>query len=68
MDYIIRQISSLEKIRVNDSLNCDEIHKRCVLAGERVSYQICLKPDSRTTGRMFAQVSVKSDLDNVKLD
>ncbi len=47
MKFEIVQVSSLEKIRECDSLRRDEIHKKTVLAGERLSYQICMKADSR---------------------
>ncbi len=47
MKFEIVQLSSLEKIRECDSLRRDEIHKKTVLAGERLSYQICMKADSR---------------------
>lgn len=64
MEFKIMQISSLEKVRLNDSLNCDEIHKKTVLAGERFSYQICVKSDSRIN----ALLSVDSELrDHIKL-
>ncbi len=58
MEFQIVQLSSLEKIRANDSLKRDEIHKKAVLAGERLSYQICMKAERR----MDAAVEVESDL------
>lgn len=47
MKFEIVQISSLEKVRAQDSLRRDEIHKKTVMAGERLSYQICMKSDIR---------------------
>lgn len=58
MEIIMKQISSLEKVRANDKLDYVEIHKKSVLAGERLSYQICIK----TLPRFFATVSVESPL------
>lgn len=58
MEFEIVQVSSLEKVRAQDSLKRDEIHKKTVLAGERLSYQICMKSDLR----MDAVVSLESEL------
>lgn len=64
MELQIVQISSLEKVRTNDNLIHDEIHKKTVLAGERFSYQISMKSDRR----MDVTVSAESGLcPNVKL-
>ncbi len=64
MKLQIAQISSLEKIRPGDAFPCDEIHKKSVLAGQRLSYQLCIKSDCRTT----AVISVRSELaDCIKL-
>lgn len=64
MEFKVKQISSLEKVRANDNLNYDEIHKKSVLAGERFSYQITMK----STNTMFITASVESELaDHVKL-
>lgn len=57
MKFQIVQVSSLEKVRALDSLNLSEVRKKVVLAGERVSYQICMKCDDRVE----AAVSVESD-------
>lgn len=64
MELQIRQISSLEKVRANDDLNQRQVHERTVLAGERLSYQICIKsPQS-----ILVDVSVESELlDNIRL-
>lgn len=64
MEFKVKQISSLEKVRANDNLNHDEIHKKSVLAGERFSYQISMK----ATDTMFVTASVESELaEHVKL-
>lgn len=47
MELSVRQVSSLEKIRANDSLPCNEIHDKTAMLGERFSYQICMKSDQR---------------------
>lgn len=56
MEFQIVQVSSLEKVRAEDRLNHHEIHAKSVLAGERLSYQICVRTDCR----MDAAVSVES--------
>ena len=58
MEWKIKQISSLEKVRAKDELHYDEIHKKSVLAGERLSYQISMKSDCR----MFVTACVESEL------
>lgn len=64
MDFTIKQVSSLEKVRANEKLNYDEICKKSVLAGERLSYQICMT----ATNPMFVTASVESQLaDSVRL-
>ncbi|MBO5069706.1 MAG: DUF4091 domain-containing protein [Roseburia sp.] len=64
MEIKIKQISSLEKVRVNDKLDHVEIHKKSVLAGERISYQICMK----SAEPVLITASVESPLaDCVKL-
>lgn len=60
MEIQIVQISSLEKVRADDKLNHEEIHTKAVLAGERLSYQICVRTDCR----MDAVVSVESELES----
>lgn len=64
MEIQIVQISSLEKVRTGDKLNHEEIHNKAVLAGERLSYQICMRTDCR----MDANLSVESEFgSNVRL-
>lgn len=64
MEIQIVQISSLEKVRAGEKLNQEEIHSRAVLAGERLSYQICMRTDCR----MDANLSVESKFgSNVRL-
>ena len=64
MEFTIKQISSLEKVRNNDDLNYVEINSINSLQGERVSYQISLKCEKV----MLAKISVRSKLaDHIKL-
>lgn len=42
MELSINQISSLEKVRVNDFNEYKRVESRTVMQGERVSYQIPL--------------------------
>ena len=69
MNFSLKQISSLEKVRVDDVLNYDEVKSKTVMAGERFSYQIVLNLDDCPEGaRFFANVSVDSPLcDAVKV-
>lgn len=64
MQHIVKQISSLEKVRANDDLNHPEIYQKTLLAGERFSYQICIK----STEYKILKFSVESSLaKNIKL-
>lgn len=64
MEFIVKQISSLEKILKTSKNNHCEITKKTLLAGERFSYQICIKSDAKFVTR----ASVESDIsDCVKL-
>ena len=68
MEFMVKQVSSLEKIRKDVAVNCDEIHKKTVLAGERFSYQVCVWSDSMSGATITADVSVESVFgSNVKL-
>lgn len=58
MEFRIVQLSSLDRVRAEDSFERDEIHKKTVLAGERLSYQISMRADER----MDVSVSAESDL------
>jgi len=58
----IKQISSLEKIRQTDPLPANELLCQTVLAGERFSYQICLKPLQDTGAGLLTHISVESTL------
>jgi len=62
MEFQIVQVSSLEKIRANDSLKRDEIHEKTVLAGERLSYQICMKANDRTDVGVVAESDLPGDV------
>lgn len=64
MDFQIVQLTSLEKVRAGDSLDRGEICKKTAMAGERFSYQICMRSDCAVD----VVVSAKSELgQNVKL-
>lgn len=58
MEIIIKQISSLHKVRKTDKADFAEIKNKTVLAGERFSYQLYLKAETP----LFAAVSVDSEL------
>ena len=58
MAVMIRQISSLEKVRRTDCLPTQELFRQTALAGQRVSYQICITAE----GQLFADVRVRSEL------
>lgn len=58
MPFEMKQISSLEKVRATDSFVFDEIEKISVLAGERFSYQISMRYDTRA----HSEISVESAL------
>lgn len=68
MEFKVKKFSSLEKIRNFEDLDKKEVHQRTVLQGERLSYQICIKANNETGHRMFAKISVQSELaDYVRL-
>ena len=58
MEITVRQISALEKVRKTDRLPAQEILRQSAVAGQRVSYQICIA----TEGQLFADISVRSAL------
>jgi hypothetical protein len=55
MAAIIKQISSLEKVRADDELNFSEIKERTLLQGERFSYQVVINagPDDISPARVW---------------
>ncbi len=64
MNVTIRQVTSLEKVRKEDSLDLREIHSKTALAGERFSYQLCIRADKM----LVADVDVDSPLaEHIKL-
>lgn len=64
MTNIVKQISSLEKVRRGDSGTYDVQENRTALAGERVCYQLYLHTDDQA----MVSVSVESELaDSVRL-
>lgn len=46
----VKQISSLEKVRGNEILECNEIFKTTCLKGEKISYQISVKSQEIVNG------------------
>ena len=58
MNTVVKQISSLHKIRSTDSLDVPEIFEKTCLTGERFSYQISLK----SREELIADVAVESAL------
>ncbi len=65
MEFTLKQISSLEKVRTLSDLDCSEVKTITALAGERVSYQLCLCGKDPVR---FISVSAKSTLgDAVRL-
>ena len=60
MELSINQISSLEKVRVNDFNEYKRVESRTVMQGERVSYQIPLSCESHS--RYRAEITVESPL------
>ena len=68
MEFIVKQVSSLEKIQKNEVFHYDEVRKKTALAGERFSYQICAQSDGGIGETIAADVSVESAFGcNVKL-
>lgn len=64
MQFEVRQVSAMEKLRANMPCTPKEIHHQTVLRGERVSYQLSLCADTQVT----AMVCVESALsDHVRL-
>jgi len=58
MEISVKQISSLEKVRRGERCETKEIHRRTALAGERVSYQMCIRSDAV----LILKASVESEL------
>ncbi len=62
--FVVKQISSLHKVRVFDNLNMNEITKETMLRGERFAYQICLKSDAPVMGNIRIESPL---LDNIRI-
>lgn len=58
MELIVKQVSSLHKIRSTDTLDLPQLTEKTCLAGERLSYQISLK----SRKELIADVAVESTL------
>ena len=52
---VIKQISSLEKVRIGDSMNMPEVTHAKVLCGERYSYQITAVSDVTLVGKFVLE-------------
>lgn len=64
VEIIIKQISSLHKVRKTAKQDFTEIQNKTALAGERFSYQLYLKAEKP----LFASVSVESELaENIRI-
>ena len=59
---IVKQISSLDKVRLSDSLDYGEISKVTLLKGERFSYQIAAKSEEIITGRVEVVSNIKEHI------
>lgn len=55
---VVKQISSLEKVRVSDKLNLPEVTHAKVLKGERYSYQISVIADTSIVGKFTLDSSL----------
>ncbi len=60
MSLILKQFSSLEKIRRNDPIECSALQEITALKGERISYQLVIKAEDEP--RFPAKVWVESPL------
>lgn len=56
MEITVRQISALEKVRKTDPFPTQEIYRQRAVAGQRVSYQLCIAAE----WQVFADVTVRS--------
>lgn len=56
MKIEIKQISALEKVIAGRDTAFEQVHKKSALAGERVSYQLCITSQEG----LFADISVQS--------
>lgn len=61
---VVKQISSLEKVRFNSSMGYNEINRKTLLRGERFSYQIAAKCDMyhSESQKMSGKIEVESPL------
>jgi len=63
MEILMKQISSLEKIRVDDVLNYDDVSCKTVMQGERLSYQIVINTKDTAEGaKLPTKIWVESEL------
>jgi hypothetical protein len=59
MEFITKQVSSLSRVFVDGNCEFYEINKAKALRGERFSYQIAYKSDSRVTSRIEVESELK---------
>ena len=55
MAYIVKQISSLEKVRIESNLDYHEIKSKTLLKGERFSDQIAYNINTCTTAKLSVE-------------
>lgn len=56
MDFITKQVSSLQRIFLDGKCSLNEINRLSALKGERISYQIAYK----SSERFFARIELDS--------
>ncbi len=59
MAVIVKQISSLEKVRRDSNLDYNEITEKALLKGERFSYQIALNINMCVTAKLSVESEIK---------
>ncbi len=59
---IVKQISSLEKIRIEETPSCEEIFSKTCLKGERFSYQIAVKSDEHLNGKITVNSPISENV------
>jgi len=62
MEFTVRQISSLEKVRKTDALTHQELRAAAVVAGQRFSYQIALQAEARVNVAVQAESSLPGSI------
>lgn len=52
MQFVMKQISNMEKVRATDNIPAKELYRKKALKGERVSYQIVMRGESLAYARL----------------